>query len=229
MPRPKLIMIRHGESEWNRLNLFTGWVDIPLSIKGIEESIEVGKRIADLPVDVIFMSSLIRSQETAMLVMSQHKGGKVPCVLHPHQGHLETWANIYNEVAEKSCIPVITAWQLNERMYGQLQGKNKQEMREEFGNEQIKTWRRSFDVAPPAGESLAMTAERTLPYFHEEIVPYLKKGKNVVVSAHGNSLRAIVMELDKLTKEQVIQLEIPTGQALIYEYDRGNWIKIGAE
>jgi 2,3-bisphosphoglycerate-dependent phosphoglycerate mutase len=223
---PKLILLRHGESEWNRLNLFTGWVDIPLSVKGIEESIAAGKRIAHLPIDVIFVSTLIRAQQTAMLAMSQHKGGKVPYLLHPHEGKLEKWANIYSESAKQSCIPVMKAWQLNERMYGRLQGMNKQEMREEFGDEQVQLWRRSFDIAPPDGESLAMTAARTLPYFHEEIIPFLKQGKNVFISAHGNSLRAIVMELDALTKEEVVALELPTGEPLVYEYTGGTLKRI---
>lgn len=221
----RLIMMRHGESEWNRLNLFTGWVDIPLSMKGIEESIAGGKKIADIPIDVIFVSSLIRSQMTAMLAMACHTSHKVPYVLHPHQGKLEGWARIYSPEIEEKCIPVITAWQLNERMYGQLQGMNKDEMREKFGKEQVHRWRRSFDEAPPEGESLAMTAERVLPYFQQEVMPYLLSGKNVFISAHGNSLRAIVMYLDKLSREEVVQLEIATGDSLIYCFHGDTWEK----
>lgn len=221
----KLIMMRHGESEWNHRNLFTGWVDIPLSMKGIDEALAGGKKIAHISIDVIFMSSLIRAQMTAMIAMAVHKSGKVPYVLHPHQGNLERWAQIYSPQAEEKCIPVITAWQLNERMYGQLQGMNKDEMREKFGKEQVHQWRRSFDEAPPEGESLAMTAERAIPYFKEEILPLLQSGKNVFISAHGNSLRAIVMLLDNLSKEQVVHLEIATGEPLVYRFSEHGWEK----
>lgn len=221
----KLILLRHGASVWNDLNLFTGWVDIPLSPKGIEESLAAGRAIAHIPVDVIFVSSLVRAQETAMLTMSVHKGGKVPCVLHPGGGKLEEWAQIYSKKTQEMCVPVIVAWQINERMYGELQGMNKQEMREKFGDEQVHIWRRSYDVAPPGGESLKMTAERSIPYFKEMIMPHLKQGKNVLVSAHGNSLRSIVMHLDNLKPDEVVKLEIPTGLPLIYSYDQGKWSK----
>ena len=223
--KAKLIMMQHGESEWNRQNLFTGWVDVPLSPKGIEESLNGGKKIAHIPIDIIFTSTLIRAQTTVFLAMSQHKGGKVPIFMHPHQGKLESWATIHNEQVKKNSIPVYAAWELNERMYGKLQGMNKQEMREKFGDEQVKIWRRSFDVAPPEGESLAMNAERTLPYFLKTIVPHLEAGKNVFLSAHGNSQRAIVMYLDNLNKEEVINLEIPTGEPMIYDFSHGKWTK----
>jgi len=221
----KLILMRHGQSEWNRLNLFTGWVDIPLSVLGIQEAIDGGKKIAHLPIDVIFVSSLIRAQMTAMLAMASHQSGKVPCMQHPHEGKLGAWAQVYSDAALERCIPVYQAWQLNERMYGKLQGMNKQEMREKFGDEQVHIWRRSYDSAPPEGESLAMTAERALPYFQETILPLLQEGKNVFISAHGNSLRAIVMFLDKLTHEQVVQLEIATGEPIIYTFFDGGWEK----
>jgi 2,3-bisphosphoglycerate-dependent phosphoglycerate mutase len=223
----KLIMMRHGESEWNRLNLFTGWVDIPLSVKGVEEAIEGGKKIAHIPIDVIFTSSLIRAQMTAMLAMMDHSSKKIPCVQHPHEGKLEEWAKVYSDSAKESCIPVYNAWELNERMYGRLQGMNKKEMVDKYGQEQVQIWRRSFDEAPPDGESLAMTAARSIPYFKERILPLLKEGKNVFISAHGNSLRSIVMFLDQLTKDQVIQLEIATGEPIFYTFTDGVWSKDG--
>jgi 2,3-bisphosphoglycerate-dependent phosphoglycerate mutase len=221
----KLIMMRHGESEWNRLNLFTGWVDIPLSLKGVEESIQGGKKIAAIPVDVIFTSTLIRAQMTAMLAMMHHSSGKVPCVQHPDEGKREEWAQIYSESVKENCIPVYNAWELNERMYGRLQGMNKEEMRAKFGNQQVQIWRRSFDEAPPEGESLAMTAARSIPYFKNTILPLLKEGKNVFISAHGNSLRSIVMFLDNLTKEEVVHLEMATGDPLLYTFDGEGWSK----
>jgi 2,3-bisphosphoglycerate-dependent phosphoglycerate mutase len=221
----KLIMMRHGESEWNKLNQFTGWVDIPLSQKGIEEALEGGKKFKDIPIDIIIMTTLIRSQMTAMLAMSQHHLGKVPLILHPGEGNLEDWGKINNLEAEASCIPVIRCWELNERMYGELQGLNKSETAKIYGAEQVKTWRRSFSIAPPNGESLQMTAERSVPYFQEKIIPLLHVGKNVFVSAHGNSLRSIIMLLDNLSKEEVISLEIPTGKPIIYNYQDRQFTK----
>ncbi len=221
----KLILMRHGESQWNYLNLFTGWVDVALSQKGVEESIAAGEKIAQIPIDMIFVSSLIRAQMSALLAMMNHKSKKTPQILHPHQGRLESWSKIYSEQVQKECIPVVSAWQLNERMYGQLQGMNKEEMKKKFGQEQVQLWRRSFNEAPPDGESLMMTAARTIPYFTVEIFPYLQAGKNVFVCAHGNSLRAIVMHLEQLTQEQVVNLEIATGEPLIYTFAEKKWIK----
>ena len=221
----KLIMMRHGESEWNKLNQFTGWVDVSLSQKGIDEAIEGGKLIKDIPIDIIIMTTLVRSQLTAMLAMSQHSSGKVPVVLHPGEGKMEEWGKIYNEEAEKNSIPCITCWELNERMYGELQGYNKAKTAEKYGADQVQIWRRSYDTCPPNGESLELTAERSIPYFENTIIPLLEEGKNVFVSAHGNSLRAIIMVLDGLSKEEVLSLEIPTGAPIIYNYDKGKLIK----
>lgn len=219
---PKLILMRHGQSVWNKQNLFTGWVDIPLSEEGIQESVEGGKKIRDFPIDVCFTSTLVRAHMTLSLALLHHASGKVPMFLHKG-GKQEQWAQIYSEETKKKVWPVHMAWELNERMYGHLQGLNKAETAEKFGKEQVHIWRRSFDVAPPHGESLAMTAARTIPYFKSQIVPCLEKGQTVFVSAHGNSLRSIVMELDGLTKEQVVALELATGAPLIYAYEKGKW------
>lgn len=220
-----LVLVRHGQSEWNKKNIFTGWVDIPLSPAGIDEALTCGHKIKHIPFNVIFISTLIRASMTAMLAMSVHNEGKIPCLVHDGEGKLEEWARIYDEETKKSIIPVYSSWHLNERMYGELQGRNKDECRKRFGTDQIKIWRRSFGEGPPKGESLKMTAERTLPYFKEKIVPYLKNGENVLISAHGNSLRSIVMELDNLSEEQVLNLEIPTGVPLCYLYKNGEWKK----
>jgi len=217
----KLILLRHGQSQWNKENLFTGWVDIPLSFGGVQEAIEAGKKICDIPIDVIFVSSLIRSQLTAMIAMSEHKGGKVPVVTHPGGGKLEEWAQIHHPKAEEFTIPVIEAWELNERMYGDLQGLNKRETMDKFGEEQVHIWRRSYDVPPPNGECLADTAARAIPYFEENVLPLLKEGKNVFIAAHGNSLRAIIMKLENMTKEEILHFELATGAPVIYEYVEG--------
>ncbi|MCI5052069.1 MAG: 2,3-bisphosphoglycerate-dependent phosphoglycerate mutase [Simkaniaceae bacterium] len=218
-----LVLLRHGQSVWNLKNVFTGWVDVPLSNQGIREAIEAGRAFDSIPFDVCFTSTLVRAQMTLMLAMSQHRDGKTPVVVHPEEKRSKVYSDKVN------ILPVHYSSDLNERMYGELQGKNKDEMREQFGPEQVKIWRRSFDVAPPEGESLKMTSERTLPYFDQTIVPCLKRGQNVIVSAHGNSLRSIVMELDGLSPEEVVNLEIPTGVPICYLFQGGKWIKSSVE
>ncbi len=188
----KLVLIRHGESQWNLDNRFTGWVDIPLTEKGRKDARVAGEKIRDIKLDLAFTSKLIRAIDTLTEVM---------------QG------------AEQTKIPVDQDSALNERHYGDLQGLNKAEAAKNFGDEQVKIWRRSYATPPPGGESLEMTARRTLPYFDWRIMSQLKQGKNVVIAAHGNSLRAICMELDKLTPEQVVALEIANGQPIVYEID----------
>lgn len=211
----KLILMRHGASVWNEQNLFTGWIDIPLSKKGVTEAIEAGKKIKDLPIDIIFTSTLVRSLMTALLAMNEHSSEKVPVLID--EGDL-------SQVYDKG-IPTIQAWQLNERMYGELQGLNKDDARAKFGEEQVHIWRRSYDVPPPGGESLKMTAERTLPFFDQEIIPCLEKGMNVFVSAHGNSLRSILMEIHHLSEEEVVKLEVATGVPRVYDFVNGQFVE----
>jgi 2,3-bisphosphoglycerate-dependent phosphoglycerate mutase len=221
MKKTKLILMRHGQSTWNLLNLFTGWVDVPLSEKGVKEAIDGGMEIAHLPIDVMFTSTLVRAQMTAMLAMIHHHGGKSPVLIHPKGTKELAWGKSYHPDFASRSIPCYTAWELNERMYGELQGLNKDETRKKFGEEQVHIWRRSYDVAPPGGESLKDTAARTLPYFNERILPVLAEGKSVFVAAHGNSLRSIVMQIDGLSEDEVLKLEIPTGKPMIYEYSSG--------
>ncbi|KAM3757574.1 hypothetical protein ACB098_02G199100 [Castanea mollissima] len=223
-----LILIRHGESLWNEKNLFTGCVDVPLTKRGVEEAVEAGKRISNIPVDMIFTSALIRAQMTAMLAMTQHRRKKVPIVMHNESKEAKAWNQIYSEETKKQSIPVITAWQLNERMYGELQGLNKQETAERYGKEQVHGWRRSFDIPPPNGESLEMCSQRAVAYFREHIEPHLQSGKHVMVAAHGNSLRSIIMYLEKLTSQEVISLELSTGIPLLYIYKEGKFMRRGS-
>ncbi|KAH0868644.1 hypothetical protein HID58_075666, partial [Brassica napus] len=201
---PSLTTLRKNQ------NLFTGCVDVPLTEKGVEEAIEAGKRISNIPIDVIFTSSLIRAQMTAMLAMIQHCRKKVPIILHNESDQAKSWSQVFSEETKDQSVPVIPAWQLNERMYGELQGLNKQETAERYGKQQVHEWRRSYDIPPPEGESLEMCAERAVAYFVENIEPKLAAGKNVMVAAHGNSLRSIIMYLDKLTCKEVISLELST-------------------
>ncbi len=214
----KLILLRHGQSEWNEKNLFTGWVDVPLTDKGRAEATRGGELIAEnqlLP-DVVHTSLLRRAMNTANLAL---------------------------DAADRLWIPVKRSWRLNERHYGALQGKNKAEIREEYGEEQFMTWRRSYDTPPPvlddssewsqAGdpryadvaelprtECLKDVLERFMPYWDEQIVPDLKADKTVLVAAHGNSLRALVKHLDGISDEDIAGLNIPTGIPLYYELDQ---------
>ncbi|KAK1436383.1 hypothetical protein QVD17_02162 [Tagetes erecta] len=223
-----LILIRHGESLWNEKNLFTGCVDVPLTKKGVEEAVEAGKRISNIPIDMIYTSSLIRAQMTAMLAMTQHRRKKVPIVMHDENEQAKAWSQIFSEETKKQCIPVVTAWQLNERMYGELQGLNKQETADKYGKEQVHEWRRSYDIPPPNGESLEMCAERAVAYFRDQIEPQLQEGKNVMIAAHGNSLRSIIMYLDKLTSQEVISLELSTGIPMLYIVKENKYIRRGS-
>ena len=191
---PTLVLVRHGQSEWNLKNIFTGWQDINLSPQGVKEAHAAGQKIKALGIkfDQAFTSDLARAQKTLEIILEE-----------------------LNDLS----LPTERDEALNERDYGDLTGQNKDEAREKFGAEQVHIWRRSYDVAPPGGESLKDTAARTLPYFETKIMSAVKSGKNILVSAHGNSLRAVVMQLDKLSPEEVVKLEIPTGVPIIYEKD----------
>ncbi|KAK4489935.1 hypothetical protein RD792_000584 [Penstemon davidsonii] len=172
-----LVLIRHGESMWNEKNLFTGCVDVPLTEKGVEEAIEAGKRISNIPVDVIYTSALIRAQMTAMLAMTEHRRKKETAV--------------------------------------------------RYGTDQVHEWRRSYDIPPPNGESLEMCAERAVAYFKGYIEPQLLSGKNVMIAAHGNSLRSIIMYLDELTSQEVISLELSTRIPMLFIFKEGRFIRRG--
>nr|PNR39214.1 hypothetical protein PHYPA_019492 [Physcomitrium patens] len=209
-----LILIRHGESQWNSKNLFTGCVDVPLTEKGVNEAIEVGKRINELPVDLIFTTALIRAQMTAMLAMTQHHQQNVPVILHNESYRARTWSRIFREDTDDEVIPLIAAWQLNERMYGELQGLNKKETADKFGVEKVYKRRRSYDNPPPKGESLEMCAKRAVHYLVEMIIPHIEAEKNIMVAAYGNSLRAIIMYLESLTPQETPFFSSPAGHGL---------------
>ena len=199
--KSKLVLVRHGQSEWNAKNLFTGWKDPKLTDLGIQEAIKAGDLLEtrNLKFDLMFTSDLFRAQETGRLIL---------------------------ERMNQTDIQVIEDQSLNERNYGDLAGLNKDEAREKWGEEQVHIWRRSFDVPPPGGESLKNTAERVLPYFEIKIMPKVKEGLNILIAAHGNSLRALVMELEKISSEEIVKLEIATGDPLTYEYSNGDFVRI---
>ena len=188
-----LVLVRHGQSEWNAKNLFTGWKDPGLTDQGIEEAVNAGISINERNIEFtrMFTSALKRAQITGQILLDGI-----------NQPDLKT----------------IKDQALNERDYGDLAGLNKDAARKEWGEEQVHIWRRSYDIPPPGGESLKNTAERVLPYFNAEILPRLAQGENILVAAHGNSLRSLVMQLDNLSKEEVIELEIPTGAPIIYTF-----------
>ena len=208
-----LILLRHAASTWNEKNIFTGWVDVALSETGVYQALDIRKIIANYPIDYIYTSKLLRAQQTAALAMLNHPCGKDIVVKHPNTA-LETFQSY-------PTIPMIIDEALNERCYGTLQGMNKKEAQTIYGKEQIAIWRRSYDQAPPQGESLEITAQRVLPYFWNSIHPHIVKGHTVLLCAHGNVLRAIVMELNKLSKEEISSLEIEPAKALIYRWDQG--------
>jgi 2,3-bisphosphoglycerate-dependent phosphoglycerate mutase len=195
---PDLILLRHGQSQWNLENRFTGWVDVPLSPRGEEEARAAGEKLKGHRIDQVFTSVLKRAIDTARIALDAAGIGPVP---------------IERDAA------------LNERMYGDLQGLDKAEAAKQFGADQVKLWRRSYDVKPPGGESLADTAARVIPFWRDRILPELRAGKNILVGAHGNSLRALVMHLDNLTRDQVLELEIPTGLPLVYEMGPDGTVK----
>ncbi|EMK1130149.1 2,3-diphosphoglycerate-dependent phosphoglycerate mutase [Listeria monocytogenes] len=213
----KLVLIRHGQSEWNKLNLFTGWHDVDLSQEGVVEAMTAGKRIkeAGLECDVAFTSVLTRAIKTLNYVL---------------------------EESDQMWVPVHKSWRLNERHYGALQGLNKQETAEKYGADQVQKWRRSYDTLPPlleenderqakndrryqlldthaipSGENLKVTLERVIPYWMDTIAPEIKEGRRVVIAAHGNSLRALVKFLEGISDDEIMNLEIPTGVPLVYE------------
>lgn len=215
----QLIIVRHGQSMWNDKDLFTGWVDIPLSEKGIFEALTAGEKLSKVNIDIVYTSKLARTIQTALILLSKLQTQKTPVVIHS-KGKMKKWSNYANNI---QIIPIIQNKALNERYYGQLQGLNKKEVGHKYGEEQLKLWRRSYDVSPPQGESLKNNLERTLPFFKEKIILDLKNNKNVLIVAHGNSIRAITKYIENLDEQQIAKVEIPTGTPIIYTYENGQF------
>jgi 2,3-bisphosphoglycerate-dependent phosphoglycerate mutase len=187
-----LIIVRHGQSEWNKENRFTGWIDVDLSPKGAEEAKIAGQKLVNYRFDKAYSSILKRANRTLSIILDEINQSEIP---------------IFKDVA------------LNERMYGDLQGLNKDEVKSKHGEAQFNLWRRSYDVAPPNGESLKDTADRVIPYYKNNIETELKNGKNIIIAAHGNSLRALVMYIEKLTTDEILKVEIPTGSPKLYSFN----------
>lgn len=187
-----LVIVRHGQSEWNLQNRFTGWVDVELTPQGIAEAKKAGELLKGYKFDQAFTSDLKRAQETLRMIL---------------------------EETGQPNLPVTKNQALNERHYGDLQGLDKAETAAKYGDEQVHIWRRSYDIAPPNGESLKDTAVRVLPYYEAEIEPLLKAGKNIIIAAHGNSLRALIMHIEKLSPEEILKRELGTASPIVYTFD----------
>ncbi len=189
-----LVLVRHGQSEWNALNLFTGWKDPGLTDQGRQEANQAGQLIQSLNLDfdVMFTSALVRAQLTGDIILN---------------------------IIKQTHIPTIKNQALNERNYGDLAGLNKDGARAKWGAEQVQIWRRSYDIPPPGGESLKDTGERVMPYFNQEILPLIKKGQNILISAHGNSLRSMIKFLDNISDTEIVKLEIPTGAPIHFTFN----------
>jgi len=213
---PKLVLVRHGQSQWNLENRFTGWVDVPLSKKGIEEASSAGKKLMDLKFDAMYVSHMLRAVQTLHYILLELNDNRTPIFIHEDK-RVHDWEHHTGDPETE--IPVYQSVDLAERYYGDLQGLNKQDTRDKYGDEQVHIWRRSFDINPPNGESLKDTCERTIPYYKENILKVLQEGKNVLVAAHGNSLRSILMYVENVSEEKIPSVEIPTGVPIVYTFD----------
>jgi 2,3-bisphosphoglycerate-dependent phosphoglycerate mutase len=217
----KLILTRHGQSLWNAENKFTGWVDVPLSEMGRAEATIASCKLRDYRVRICFTSMLFRAIETAIIILTEVDDicdGKIPIIKHDiNDEDWHGWDQYNGDPAQE--LPVYPTPILDERYYGELQGLNKAETAVKFGNEQVQLWRRSYDVAPPGGESLEDTVKRTVPFFRDRILKHLMAGDNVLIAAHGNSLRAIIKQLENLSAEAIVKVELGTAIPIVYDID----------
>ena len=213
----RLFLIRHGQSVWNLQNRFTGWVDISLSTQGVMEAQQAAALLANEKFDVAFTSTLMRAQDSLYEILRQnHNCAQYVCV---HEQSSEWYEHYTPTDDDTQDLKIYISDNLNERYYGDLQGLNKDWASKHYGAEQVHLWRRSYDIPPPNGESLKMTAARTLPYYKERVIPHLRKGESVLISAHGNSLRAIIMHIENMTPRQIIDYELATAVPHLYTFD----------
>lgn len=211
-----LILVRHGESRWNIANKFTGWVDVPLSENGVQEAVDVAQKIKKLNLDIAFASKLERAQSTLLIILSSQKKTGI----FIHDGERDHKWSLNSSKFEKDEIPIFMRTDLNERYYGDLQGMNKEVARKKYGERKVFAWRRSYDKVPPGGESLKHVYQRAVPLFKKEVMPHLINSKNVIISAHGNTLRTIIKHIEDISDEDIAHLELPTAEPIIYKYYR---------
>jgi len=214
---PFLILLRHLLSQWNKENRFTGWVDIPLAENEIYKAKELADKAFQFPIDKIYCSSLFRNMDT-IARMFEFGNKKYPVFIHLDPGKMRDWGH-YIDISEDD-VPIYASTALNERYYGKLQGENKENAMKKFGEEKIRLWRRSWNIAPPGGESLKDVFKRTIPFYQKYIEKDLKEGKNVLIIASHNSLRAIMKYIEKISNEEIINVEIPYGGIVKYEFDK---------
>jgi 2,3-bisphosphoglycerate-dependent phosphoglycerate mutase len=212
----KLILLRHLESKWNLENRFSGWVDMPLSKEGIARIEETAQKVFNNKIDTAYSSPLFRNQDTLVRILNVV--GKYPIFIYLDKGKMKDWGN-YTDISEFD-LPVYISEALNERYYGMLQGLNKEEAAKKFGEEKVHLWRRSYNIAPPGGESLKDVIKRTTPFYKKYIENDLKNGKNVLVVASHNAFRAIIKYIEKIPDNDIIDVEIPFGGLIIYEVDK---------
>ncbi len=217
-----LILVRHGESRWNLMNKFTGWVDVPLSKTGIREAEKTAKALEKVKIDVAFTSKLVRAQETLLIILAKQK--KTGIFIHKSRLR-KLWSKHLGEELEDEEIPIYSSEKINERYYGALQGLNKDFARKKWGAEKVHEWRRSYTIRPPKGESLKDVYKRAIPYFKSKIMKSVKANQNVIVSAHGNSLRAIIKYIENISDEKIPELELKTGKPIIYQFKEGKLVK----
>lgn len=211
-----MVLVRHGQSQWNLENRFTGWVDVPLSLKGRQEAISAGKKLKDMRFDSIYVSHLMRAIQTMHYILLELLDARTPIIYHEEED-IHNWEHYTGN--RNNEIPIYQTINLAERYYGDLQGLNKAETIKEYGDTQVHLWRRSYNINPPKGESLKDTCERTIPYYKNHILPQLQKGKIVLIVAHGNSLRSITKYVENISDKDIPNLEIPTGLPIIYMFD----------
>ena len=211
-----MVLVRHGQSQWNLENRFTGWVDVPLSVKGRDEATSAGKKLKDMRFDTMYVSHLMRAIQTMHYILLELADKRIPIIYHEEK-RIHDWEHYSSD--RKNEIPIYQSVDLAERYYGDLQGLNKADTMKKYGEQQVRIWRRSYDVNPPKGESLKDTCERTLPYYKNHILPELQAGKNVLIVAHGNSLRSITKYVENISDQEIPNVEIPTGVPIIYTFD----------
>ena len=212
----KLVLVRHGQSQWNLENRFTGWVDVPLSSYRINEAVTAGQQLKDMRFNSIFVSHMLRAIQTLHYILLESTDERTPIIYH-EDSRIREREKHEGDISKE--LPVYQYVDLAERFYGNLQGLNKDETREKYGKEQVHLWRRSYDINPPDGESLKNTAERTIPCYKKYILPHLEADETVLVVAHGNSLRSIIMYIEQISEQDIPHVEIPTGIPLMYEFD----------
>jgi 2,3-bisphosphoglycerate-dependent phosphoglycerate mutase len=211
-----MVLVRHGQSQWNLENRFTGWVDVPLSIKGRQEAISAGRRLKEMRFDTIYVSHLLRAIQTMQYILLELSDNRITIIYHEEK-RIHDWEHYSGD--RNNEIPIYQSVDLAERYYGDLQGLNKAETMKKYGDAQVHLWRRSYDINPPNGESLKDTCERTIPYYKNHILPELQAGKNVLIVAHGNSLRSITKYVENISDKEIPNVEIPTGVPIVYTFD----------